>query len=1189
MQDQVEEAGTYPKILAAHSYQNILVVAPHPDDETQGCAGLAYLATQKGAKVHGIVLTHGDPTGKDTDLQKTRKAESTAAANLVGMTLEFFDLQDRGLRCHNGLETLIQKSITEFKPDLVICTSVTEPHPDHQVTCLAVLSAAASAGYCGDLGFYESGGALIQPTHLMPIDEAMAVKYLALQCFASQEKEQPYLSRIKARDHFRALQLGPEVKAAEAFEIFSLHPAASTNLYAHLSPLLVHSQQRACHSDEIARISVIIRTTGDRLLDKAITSALVQTLPPHEIILVHAQRGLVIDRIPKHAAVRSVPTNEDLNRAEAANAGLLHTTGDFAIFLDEDDYFLPTHLESLHKRLEQSPTAVAALSQTLMVDRDGNQIRVLDYTFLPNRLLLENLYPIHSILFRTSVVKQKQLQFMRSMETLEDWDFWIQLSLQGPFVETGSCTCVYVYANRSGAGTSGPTQSKAHQAVVSKWMQRLGPHLFAEVAVEAGNRLSFLEKLHTSQSADIATLKTDLAASENMQRKTQNALGQIQAKLAQTHSVHESYTKLLLGQITHLSKEVADARVQLEADRSLAAQREKEQKEQLAALSFELSNKRQEALHFARQYDAVMTSHSMKVTSPLRFARRFLTKLAQDTAGTRQKIKNGVQYLTRGDFAGFYNRVRSIWKQSSTAPVYTSSGASVCILTTDHAMYVARLLASNLRSLGFISEIRTSYTPESDSGGLHIVLCAQMFPKLPPGERRIVYQLEQLVNEAWHSAEYFRILETSLAVFEYSRANLKALSIKGISYPHVIYTPLGALPADMCTSSNAQADRKDFLFYGSWKPSQRRCDALALLEEQGIAIKKFDNVFGTAIHHEISNSTAVINIHHSEINIMEAPRVWECISLGTPVISEPSADSEDFVDAWPAIAFSNQESPSSLHACVAGWSAPSTDEMRRVQMHSHQKQLFFAQRAFVATGLADAQNIEFAYPFTTQLDANVPVVLSLPETFKRRDAFKARWPSQIPHLIFDGLRHKRGWIGCALSYRTLAKWAIQQGLSRLIIVEDDVLLPADFADKFPQLLDSLDQTGSHWDVYCGLIAVIDEPVHCLRRQHVESLGHDLLLIDRFKSMVFNVFNRTALEYMANWRLDRGDEHTNTIDMYLDQMPGVRTVVSHPFFVGHATELQSTLWGISNATYDPLIAKTEQTIGSLPVWEPGTAI
>lgn len=1182
MKDRIHESQSHPKALDGNTYKRILVIAPHPDDETQGCAGLARLAIRNGARVHAIVLTNGDPSGHNFALQQIRIAESKAAAHIIGMTIEFFGLLDRGLRSNSGIDLLLQKSIAEFNPDLLICTSITEPHPDHQVACLSVITAATASGYYGDIGFYESGGALIQPTHLAIIDEAADDKYQALQCFESQENVQPYLSRIKARDHFRALQFGPGVEAAEAFEIFSLQPSRSAQLHVHLSPLLTHSQHRACSSNDIPTISVIIRTTGDSLLEKAVASALIQTLPPYEVILVHAKQGLVLTCALTHACVKAIPTDIDLNRAEAANTGLAHATGELAIFLDEDDYFLPTHLEDLHKQLQRAPGAVAALSQTLMVDYEGNELRLFDYTYLPNRLLLENLYPIHSILFRIAVVRHNHLQFSKDISTLEDWDFWIQLSQHGAFVESGKCTCVYVYANRSGAGTSGSAQVSAHQAVISRWLGKLGQKRFIQAATEAVNRLSVLEKLHGSLSSEVSSLTSETA-------NTHKALLEANTKLAQTHAVHESYTLLLLNQISKLSTDIANSHSQLDTLRNATSHHVTDLNSQIASLTSQLLERQQEIVRLCLQNNATMASHSMQITKPFRDARRYVSDLGKRRSGIGKSFINGVRYLARGDFSGFYSRMMAFWSHSSTAPVYSPTGAPVCIISTEHAMYVAELLASNLRSLGFKSDIRTSYTPESDEGGLHIVLCAQMFSQLPPGERRIIFQLEQLVNDAWHSNEYFKTLENSLAVFEYSRANLKVLSDKGINYPHVFYTPLGALPRNSVGVPQPNASRSGFLFYGSWKPSQRRCDALNTLDAHGIAVKKVDNIFGSALRDDIVHSTAVINIHHNATNIMEAPRVWECISLGTPVVSEPSTDSEDFADASPAICFSAEQTPASLVACVADWTPPSSADMADVQDHSHRRQLFFAQRALVATGMVDAEGIDFAYPFATPLSENTPVVLSLPETFKRRDAFKSHWPARIPHLVFDGLRHKRGWVGCALSYRTLARWAVQQDLQRLIIVEDDVLLPPDFADKFPRLLAALEQTNSQWDVYCGLIAVIDEPVHCLRRQHIEPIGHDLLLIDRFKSMVFNVFNRSTLDYMASWSLDKGDEHTNTIDMYLDQMPGIRTVVSYPFIVGHATELQSTLWGISNSTYDPLIAKTQDTIGKLPVQEPGVAI
>lgn len=49
-----------PTQSAPTSNQRILIFAPHPDDETLGCAGLIQQAKQKGASVQVVLLTNGD-------------------------------------------------------------------------------------------------------------------------------------------------------------------------------------------------------------------------------------------------------------------------------------------------------------------------------------------------------------------------------------------------------------------------------------------------------------------------------------------------------------------------------------------------------------------------------------------------------------------------------------------------------------------------------------------------------------------------------------------------------------------------------------------------------------------------------------------------------------------------------------------------------------------------------------------------------------------------------------------------------------------------------------------------------------------------------------------------------------------------------------------------------------------------
>ncbi|NCC39201.1 MAG: glycosyltransferase family 2 protein, partial [Gammaproteobacteria bacterium] len=102
-------------------------------------------------------------------------------------------------------------------------------------------------------------------------------------------------------------------------------------------------------SSQMRLVSVIVRSTNRAELSDTLASIARQTYPSIEVILVDvAGDGRLSTRDRCGAfALRVASAGWPLGRAAAANLGLDTATGRYAIFLDDDDWFLPEHIEGL--------------------------------------------------------------------------------------------------------------------------------------------------------------------------------------------------------------------------------------------------------------------------------------------------------------------------------------------------------------------------------------------------------------------------------------------------------------------------------------------------------------------------------------------------------------------------------------------------------------------------------------------------------------------------------------------------------------------------------------------------------------------------------------------------------------------------------------------------------------------------
>ena len=136
------------RTLAAIAKSSVLIVAPHPDDETLGCGGAIALLRSLGCDVRVMVLSNGTmshPRSRKypaSALQALRESESLEALSILGVAADavtFVRLQDGAIPTWktSGIRSAIlacRACITEISPQTIFLPWRNDPHPDHRAS-----------------------------------------------------------------------------------------------------------------------------------------------------------------------------------------------------------------------------------------------------------------------------------------------------------------------------------------------------------------------------------------------------------------------------------------------------------------------------------------------------------------------------------------------------------------------------------------------------------------------------------------------------------------------------------------------------------------------------------------------------------------------------------------------------------------------------------------------------------------------------------------------------------------------------------------------------------------------------------------------------------------------------------------------------------------------------------------------
>ena len=213
----------------------ILVIAPHPDDETLGCGGSLLKHKANGDSLSWLVATRGhEPqwsaellARKETEIGRVAKAygfEDTFRLNFPTIKLDTIPLDQ--------MIVPIREAITAAKPDLVYVNHWGDVHSDHRVVFEATMS-VLKPFYSGKLGVrkvlsYEvlsstdampaNAARVFVPNVFNDVTEFLEQKLDIMALYESEAQPSPLpraLDSLRALARYRGATIG--VEYAEAF------------------------------------------------------------------------------------------------------------------------------------------------------------------------------------------------------------------------------------------------------------------------------------------------------------------------------------------------------------------------------------------------------------------------------------------------------------------------------------------------------------------------------------------------------------------------------------------------------------------------------------------------------------------------------------------------------------------------------------------------------------------------------------------------------------------------------------------------------------------------------------------------------------------------------------------------------------------------------------------------------------
>jgi glycosyltransferase involved in cell wall biosynthesis len=184
-------------------------------------------------------------------------------------------------------------------------------------------------------------------------------------------------------------------------------------------------------------------TTALIVCEKAIQSVIAQTYQDFEIVVVNdgtVDVSEVVAPLNKDGRITTIRHDRNRGLAAARNTGLRAAKGTYIAYLDDDDTYLPDHLETLVTALQSGEHKVVYTDAWRIHEARQGDAYVVTGRDMPYSkdfncidLLVYNYIPVLCVMHEKACLEQVGV-FDESLFAHEDWDLWIRMATLYPFL-----------------------------------------------------------------------------------------------------------------------------------------------------------------------------------------------------------------------------------------------------------------------------------------------------------------------------------------------------------------------------------------------------------------------------------------------------------------------------------------------------------------------------------------------------------------------------------------------------------------------------------------------------------------------------------------------------------------------------------------------------------------------------------